>query len=120
MPASEQEVEKLIVIGYLRRSKERRAATASLEEQAARIRAYCETQEWVLARMVTDDCVSSGRREPWLADLVVALEANPRAERVVVLAEVLAWLEANGAEAWRRVVAWFEARGVRVVEVPPG
>ncbi|MFQ5897195.1 MAG: recombinase family protein [Candidatus Methylomirabilia bacterium] len=120
MPASKQEVTKLTAIGYARRSKQRGARIASLEQQVARIRACCEIQGWAVARVVTDDGVSSGRREPWLADLVLALEADPLAKRVVVPAEVLAWLEAEAPDSWRRVVAWFEARGVRVVEVPPG
>jgi hypothetical protein len=42
------------------------------------------------------------------------------AERVVMPAETLAELEAEAAETWRRVRAWCEARGVRVVSVSGG
>ena len=45
-----------------------------LDEQVARIRAYCADQGWTVSEMVTDDGVSGGRRERLarLADRVKA------------------------------------------------
>jgi DNA invertase Pin-like site-specific DNA recombinase len=110
----------MTAIGYMRRSKESGPRMQNLEEQAARIRAYCEAQGWGLAELVTE------ARSWWrqdligLADLVRALEANPRAELVVMPGETLAELEAEASETWGRVRAWCEARGVRVVSVDAG
>jgi site-specific DNA recombinase len=53
----------VIAVGYARRSKESGARTISLEEQAARIEAYCSEQRWALADVVIDDGISGGRRE---------------------------------------------------------
>ena len=50
-------------IGYVRRSKESRARTVSLEDQRARIAEYAQGQGWQVAEIVADDGVSGGRRE---------------------------------------------------------
>jgi DNA invertase Pin-like site-specific DNA recombinase len=52
-----------IALGYIRRSKESGARTISLEDQRARIEAYCQERRWRLAEVVADDGVSGGRRE---------------------------------------------------------
>ena len=39
----------MIAIGYMRRSKESDDRTVSLEDQRARIAAYCAERDWVLA-----------------------------------------------------------------------
>ena len=53
----------MIALGYVRRSKESGARTVSLEDQRARIEAYCRAQGWTLAEVLADDGVSGGRRE---------------------------------------------------------
>lgn len=53
---------ELVAIGYARRSKESGERTVSLEDQAARIRAYVTEHGWALAAIVTDDGVSGGKR----------------------------------------------------------
>jgi DNA invertase Pin-like site-specific DNA recombinase len=53
----------MIAIGYVRRSKESGERTVSLQDQRARIAAYCAERGWSLAEIVCDDGVSGGRRE---------------------------------------------------------
>lgn len=53
----------MIALGYIRRSKESGARTVSLEDQRARIEAYCRAQGWALVEILADDGVSGGRRE---------------------------------------------------------
>lgn len=107
----------MIAIGYMRRSGGRGSDVASLEEQAARIRAHCDARGWALAELVTEE--RSWWREGLvgLADLVRALDGNPRAERLVMPAEVLAGLEAEASETWARVRAWCQGRGIQLVAV---
>src|SRR5580765_620418 len=50
-------------IGYVRRSKESGERTVSLEDQRARIAAYCAERGWLLAEILADDGVSGGNRE---------------------------------------------------------
>src|SRR6266851_1294563 len=68
----------VIALGYVRRSKESGARTVSLEDQPARIEAYCEERRWRLAEVLADDGVSGGRRERLdrLADRVTATHAH--------------------------------------------
>jgi len=47
----------------VRRSKESGERTVSLEDQRARISAYCTERGWSLAEMLADDGVSGGNRE---------------------------------------------------------
>jgi DNA invertase Pin-like site-specific DNA recombinase len=58
---------RVSAIGYVRRSKKPRKGagerTVSLEDQRARIEAYCREQGWRLAAVLSDDGVSGGRRE---------------------------------------------------------
>ncbi len=49
--------------GYMRRDKECSDRTVSLEDQRARIAAYCANGTWVLAETLADDGVSAGNRE---------------------------------------------------------
>ena len=72
----------MTAVGYVRRSKESGARTVSLEEQAAKIRAYCSERRWSLAEVVTDDGVSGGRRER-LVRLATVVRRH-RARAVVV------------------------------------
>ena len=53
----------MIVLGYIRRSKESGARTVSLEDQRARIESYCQERRWSLAEVLADDGVSGDRRE---------------------------------------------------------
>jgi site-specific DNA recombinase len=53
----------MVAIGYARRSKESGARSVSLEDQRARIAAYCTERGWELAETITDDGVSGGKRE---------------------------------------------------------
>ncbi len=53
----------MIALSYVRRSKESGARTVSLEDQRARIEAYCQKRRWSLAEVMADDGVSGGRRE---------------------------------------------------------
>jgi DNA invertase Pin-like site-specific DNA recombinase len=53
----------MIAIGYVRRSKESTERTVSLEDQRARIAAYCAERGWSLAETLADDGVSGGNRE---------------------------------------------------------
>ncbi len=53
----------LIALGYVRRNKESGARTVSLEDQRARIEAYCQERGWRLTEVLADDGVSGGRRE---------------------------------------------------------
>lgn len=103
----------MMAIGYMRRS-----ATVRLEEQEARIRAYCESQGWTLVGLVTEERSWWRQGVVGLADLVRALEARPLVERVVLPPEALAELEAEAAQTWAMVRAWCEARQVRVIGVP--
>ena len=68
----------VIALGYIRRSKESGARTVSLEDQRARIEAYCEERGWRLAEVLADDGVSGGRRERLerLAERVKATHAR--------------------------------------------
>jgi DNA invertase Pin-like site-specific DNA recombinase len=50
-------------LGYVRRSKESGTRTVSLEDQRARIDAYCTERGWELVDVLADDGVSGGRRE---------------------------------------------------------
>ena len=52
-----------IALGYIRRSKESGDRTISLEDQRARIEAYCHEHSFALAEVRADDGVSGGRRE---------------------------------------------------------
>lgn len=53
----------MTALGYARKSKKSEARSVSLAEQEAQIRAYCQTQGWRLAEVLTDDGVSGGRRD---------------------------------------------------------
>ena len=53
----------MTAIGYVRRSKESGDRTVSLEDQRARIAAYCVERDWSLAETLSDDGVSGGNRE---------------------------------------------------------
>jgi len=53
----------MIAIGYMRRGKESSDRTVSLEDQRARIAAYCAERDGVLAETLADDGVSGGNRE---------------------------------------------------------
>ncbi len=53
----------MIALGYVRRSKESDARTVSLEDQRARIEAYCQEHSFAVAEILADDGVSGGRRE---------------------------------------------------------
>jgi DNA invertase Pin-like site-specific DNA recombinase len=68
----------VIALGYVRRSKESDARTVSLEDQRARIEAYCEERRWRLTEVLADDGVSGGRRERLerLAERVKATHAR--------------------------------------------
>lgn len=55
----------MTAIDYMRRSKETGARMVSLEEQAARIRAYCEAQRWALAELVTEARRAGGGKAWW-------------------------------------------------------
>ena len=68
----------VIALGYVRRSKESGARSVSLEDQRARIEAYCEERRWRLAEVLADDGVSGGRRERLdrLAERVKATHAR--------------------------------------------
>jgi DNA invertase Pin-like site-specific DNA recombinase len=65
-------------IGYVRRSKESTERTVSLEDQRARIAAYCAERGWALSEVLADDGVSGGNRERLerLAERVKATEAG--------------------------------------------
>jgi hypothetical protein len=58
----------MTALGYVRRSQPSRYAwdgrerVVSLDEQRARIEAYCAAQGWTLVGVVTDDGVSGGKR----------------------------------------------------------
>lgn len=104
----------MTAIGYLRPGK---AREATLEEQAARVRAYCDRQGWALAELVTETRSWWRKGVVGLADLVRAVEARTDVERVVIPAEAVAELEAEAQETWAKVRAWCEGRGVQVVAV---
>src|SRR5438128_2111498 len=53
----------MTAIGYVRRSKESTERTVSLEDQRARIAAYCAERGWALSEVLADDGVSGGNRE---------------------------------------------------------
>jgi DNA invertase Pin-like site-specific DNA recombinase len=114
----------MVAIGYVRRSKESTARTVSLEEQAARIRAYAEAEGWTLAAIVTDDGVSGGKRER-LARLELALREQ-RAAAVVVYhldrfaRDVAAMLDALRAWARRGVALYVVGRGRVEVQTAGG
>lgn len=52
----------MAAIGYVRRSKESAQGSVSLDDQAARIRAYCDEQGFTVAEILIDDGVSGGKR----------------------------------------------------------
>ena len=68
----------MTAIGYVRRSKESTERTVSLEDQRARIAAYCAERGWSLAEILADDGVSGGNRERLerLAERVKATDAR--------------------------------------------
>lgn len=68
----------VIALGYVRRSKESGARTVSLEDQRARIEAYCEERRWRLAEVLADDGLSGGRCErlECLGERVTAMHAR--------------------------------------------
>ena len=68
----------MTAIGYVRRSKESTERTVSLEDQRARIAAYCAERDWSLAEVLADDGVSGGNRERLerLAERVKATDAS--------------------------------------------
>jgi DNA invertase Pin-like site-specific DNA recombinase len=65
-------------LGYARRSKKSTERTVSLDDQRARITAYCLERGWQLAEVLADDGISGGRRERLqrLADRVKATGAT--------------------------------------------
>jgi DNA invertase Pin-like site-specific DNA recombinase len=71
-----------LAVGYARRSKESGARTVSLEDQRARVSAYCDDHGWTLAEILTDDGVSGGRRER--LDRIAQAAKHHRARVVVV------------------------------------
>jgi site-specific DNA recombinase len=72
----------MIALGYARRSKEASERTVSLDDQHARIAAYCAEHGWSLADVITDDGVSGGRRER--LDRIAAAVKHHRAGAIVV------------------------------------
>src|SRR5213593_3883042 len=68
----------MTAIGYVRRSKESGERNVSLEDQRARIAAYCAERGWELAETLADDGVSGGNRERLerLAERVKATDAS--------------------------------------------
>jgi site-specific DNA recombinase len=53
----------MAAVGYVRRSKESRERTVSLEDQRERVAAYCAERGWQLMEVLVEDGVSVGRRE---------------------------------------------------------
>ena len=105
----------MTTIGYVRRSKESGARTVSLEEQAARVRAYCQERGWVLAELVTDDGVSGGKRDR-LVRLAAVVKAHTARAVVVYHLDRFARHVAGMLDALRA----FTRRGVELHVVGRG
>ena len=105
----------MIALGYVRRSKESGARTVSLEDQRARIEAYCEEHRWRLAEVLADDGVSGGRRERLerLAERVKATHA-----RVIVVYHLDRF--ARDLAATLDYLRRFSSRGVQLHVVGRG
>ncbi len=73
---------RTIALGYVRRSKESGARTISLEDQRARIGAYCRERRWSLAEVLADDGVSSrAKRSRWYTTMARAPVVLTRSAR---------------------------------------
>src|SRR5438132_13401400 len=71
-----------IALGDVRRSKESGARTISLEDQRARIEAYCRERRWSLAEVLADDGVSSrAKRSRWYTTMARAPVVLTRSAR---------------------------------------
>jgi site-specific DNA recombinase len=114
----------ILAVGYARRSKESGARTVSLEDQRARVSAYCDDHGWTLAEILTDDGVSGGRRER--LDRIAAA-VKRRSARVVVVyhldrfaRDVAALLEALRSMSRRGVELHVVGRGRVEVDTAGG
>jgi DNA invertase Pin-like site-specific DNA recombinase len=113
-----------VAVGYARRSKESGARTVSLEDQRARVTAYCLEHGWTVAEVLTDDGVSGGRRER--LDRIAQAVKHHRARAVVVYhldrfaRDVAALLDALRSMSRRGVELHVVGRGRVEVESASG
>lgn len=68
---------KLMIFGYVRVSTENQLENYSIEEQIARLKAYCAAKDWVLLKIYTDGGYSGGNTDrPALKQMLLDLKVT--------------------------------------------
>jgi len=104
-------------VGYVRVSTARQAGEGwSLGEQRKRIRAYCDSRSWNLARTYADEGVSSGAHRPAFERMVSEVLGDGVGVIVALKLDRLGRSAASLLSFYERL----EAKGVHVVTIEDG